>query len=170
MKNGKDFPVTFMPDSLAISLVFLIIGFFWLKLFLIDPTSFSFKFFPYFFLLNLIITLYFLYYFFVYSKIVIFKDKVILPKTNFSGFPSAFIFQKKEIDIYSITKIIKYPVQYGKVSVSPRLAFHGAKAAVISKTVGNIQLSYGFYGVGKIENLILEILNRNENIQILENN
>ncbi len=167
MEGKKDFSVSFIPDNLAIWLVLLLIGTFWAKLFLKSRTEFIFKFFPYLFVFNFIITFYFLYYFFVYSKIIVSKNNVVFPNTSYLGMPAAWIFQKKEIDIQSITKIIKYPVRHGEYSVSPRLALHGAKISIIAKGIDSIQLSYGFYGVEQIERLIQEILSWNENVQII---
>ncbi len=161
MKKEEDYPVTIRPDNPVILLVLLVLGFIWLRCL----SSFVVEYLSYILFFNLAITVYLLYYFFIHSKILIFKDRIILPNTNYSGFPSAFIFRKKELSIDSITKIIKYRPQY----VSPRLAFHGAKISIISKMPGNIQLSIGFFGGEPLNNLIEEILKLNENVQIIEN-
>lgn len=167
MEDKKDFSVSFIPDNSAIWLVLLIIGSFWAKLFLRRHTLFIYKFFSYLFVFNFIITFYFLYYFFVYSKIIISENKIVFPNTSYSGMPLALIFQKKVIDIQSITKIIKHPVKHDGCFVPSRLTFHSAKILIIAKGMDNIQLSYGFYGGEQIERLIQEILIRNENVQIV---
>ncbi len=164
MEKEEEYPVTISPDNPAILLVLLVLGFIWVRFFSVKPGYFVFKYLTYILFFNLAGTLYLLYYFFIYSKILVFKDKIILPRTSDSGFPSAFIFRKKEINIDSITKIIKYHPQY----VSPRLAFHGARISIISKISGNSQLSYGFFGGESLDNLIEEILKQKESVQIIE--
>ncbi len=164
MERDEDCPVTISPDNPAILLVLLGLGFIWVRFFTVKPDFFVFRYLTCIFFFNLVGTFYLLHYFFIYSKILVFKDKITLPNTSDSGFPSAFIFRKKEINMDSITKIIKYHPKH----VSPRLAFHGAKISIISKVSGNIQLSYGFFGGGSLDNLIMEILKRNENVQVIE--
>ena len=158
-----------MPHNLAIPIVLIVLGIFWVRFFILQSGSDYFHILPFLLLFNSVVTIYCLYYFFVYSKIILFRDKIIFPQTNYYGIPSGLIFGKKTIAVYSISKIIrfKYVSEYGKPFVTLRfLALPEAKISVISSTTGNIQISLNFYGEGQIERLIEEVLERNENIQI----
>lgn len=166
MTKGKS-PLTFVPDNVGIPLVFLVFGALFIRLWLgIHPPYAQLIF--YCLLSDVAVILYFFCYFFIYSKIVVFEGRLILPRTNYNGFPSPFIFGKKIIDTNSISKIIKYPPERNEPSTKLRSSFYGAKISIIVKPANNIQISYGFYGENGIENLIGELLQRNESIQVIE--
>lgn len=96
------------------------------------------------------------------------EGKIIIPTTNYQGFPSPLPFFRKSIDLASISKVIKYTSEYGRPFITPRISLLGDRISIISKTSGNIQLSVNFYGETQIARLIQEIVEQNEGIQIIK--
>ena len=159
--------VAFTPHNIAIPLVFLGLGATAIRLWSsLHPPFYKLVF--YCLLSNIAFILYFSYYFFIYSKIIVLQDRLLSPRTNYNGMPFGFVFGKKVINIHSITKIIKYPPRYGRPYATFGSSLYGAKISIISKPNDILQISYGFYGESQVESLIEELLARNENIQIIK--
>lgn len=183
MENEKRETIVLRPVGVETGIWVLILLAAFLLITLIRlPAYPSFEALPVFLMSFFLLYIFFVIHIFRNYRIIIRENEISFPKANIDGLPSFFASGNIIVDIASIRKIIKYPALFegnqgwelfaGHVdptAVGDHVSTKFRKISITSSqaTVG-IYLSYMSWGEESIGQLIDEILERNENVQIID--
>ncbi|MCX5708601.1 MAG: hypothetical protein NTY14_06500 [Candidatus Omnitrophica bacterium] len=172
MENEKSETIILRPEGVEGGVwASILLAAFLLIIFIKTPAYSSFKALPVFLILFSPLYIFLVVHIFENYRIIIRESKISFPKTDTNGFLLFFALGRLTIDISSIRRIIKYPSLFDGNRMGESYPGECQKISITYLNAKQgIYLAYSFWGSELIEELINEILERNENVQIIDYN